>query len=124
METESKKQSRSKLDLLTAVENIVDLSKDAQLSPEFYRKASRYIKHISTRLELTKEQSVMLALFIDQSDDCNIHASDIVKATGCRTTRVIRYTNDIDTLRQLISASLPAILQSGVIIDSSCRIVG
>ncbi|MCR4578550.1 MAG: ABC transporter ATP-binding protein/permease [Clostridiales bacterium] len=27
-----------------------------------------------------------------------------------------RYTNDIDTLRQLISASLPAILQSGVII--------
>ena len=27
-----------------------------------------------------------------------------------------RYTNDIDTLRQLISSSLPAILQSGVII--------
>lgn len=98
METESKKQSRSKLDLLTAVENIVDLSKDSQLSPEFYRKASRYIKHISTRLDLTKEQSVMLALFIDQSDDCNIYASDIVKATGCRTTRVIRYTNDIDVL--------------------------
>ena len=98
MEIESKKQSKSKLDLLTAVENIVDLSKDSQLSPEFYRKASRYIKHISTRLELTKEQSVMLALFIDQSDDCNIHASDIVKATGCRTTRVIRYTNDIDIL--------------------------
>ena len=98
METESKKQSRSKLDLLTAVENIVDLSKDSQLSPEFYHKASRYIKHLSTRLDLTKEQSVMLALFIDQSDDCNIYASDIVKATGCRTTRVIRYTNDIDVL--------------------------
>ena len=98
METESKKHSRSKLDLLTAVENIVDLSKDSQLSPEFYRKASRYIKHISMRLELTKEQSVMLALFIDQSDDCSIYASDIVKVTGCRTTRVIRYTNDIDVL--------------------------
>lgn len=98
METESKKHSRSKLDLLTAVENIVDLSKDSQLSPEFYHKASRFIKHLSTRLDLTKEQSVMLALFIDQSDDCNIYASDIVKATGCRTTRVIRYTNDIDVL--------------------------
>ncbi len=84
--------------MLTAIENIVDLSKDSQLLPEFYRKASRYIKHISMRLELTKEQSVMLALFIDQSDDCNIYASDIVKATGCRTTRVIRYTNDIDVL--------------------------
>lgn len=84
--------------MLTAVENIVDLSKDSQLLPEFYRKVSRYIKHISMRLELTKEQSVMLALFIDQSDDCNIYASDIVKATGCRTTRVIRYTNDIDVL--------------------------
>lgn len=98
MEKEVKKQSSSKLDLLMAVENIVEMSKDSQLSPEFYRKASRYINHIAKRLELTKEQSVMLALFIDQCDDNSIYASDLVKATGCRTTRVIRYTNEIDVL--------------------------
>ena len=98
METASKTQGRRKLDLLSAVENIVDLAKDSQLSPEFYRKAGRFIKHLSDRLSLTKEQSVMLALFIDQSDDSSIESHDLVKVTGCRTTRVIRYMNDIDEL--------------------------
>jgi hypothetical protein len=98
METASKTQGKRKLDLLSAVESIVDLAKDSQLSPEFYCKAGRYIKHLSDSLSLTKEQSVMLALFIDQSDDPRIEASDIAKYTGCRTTRIIRYMNDIDEL--------------------------
>lgn len=98
METECKKQSKSKLDLLTAVENIVDLAKDSQLSPEFYRKANRYIKYIGSKLNLTKEQSVLMAIFIEASDDQSIEARDLGKHTGCRTTRIIRYTNDIDVL--------------------------
>ena len=98
METASKAQGRRKLDLLSAVENIVELAKESQLSPEFYHKAGRFIKHLSDRLSLTKEQSVMMALFLDQSDDSRIEASDIAKYTGCRTTRMIRYMNDIDEL--------------------------
>ena len=98
METASKTQGRRKLDLLSAVENIVELAKDSQLSPEFYHKAGRFIKHLSDKLSLTKEQSVMMALFLDQSDDLRIQASDIAKYTGCRTTRMIRYMNDIDEL--------------------------
>ena len=98
METASKTQGRRKLDLLSAVENIVELAKDSQLSPEFYCKAGRFIKHLSDKLSLTKEQSVMMALFLDQSDDSRIEASDITRYTGCRTTRMIRYMNDIDEL--------------------------
>ena len=98
METASKTQGRRKLDLLSAVENIVELAKDSQLSPEFYHKAGRFIKHLSDKLSLTKEQSVMMALFLDQSDDSKIGASVIARYTGCRTTRIIRYMNDIDEL--------------------------
>ena len=98
METVSKTQGRRKLDLLSAVENIVELAKDSQLSPEFYHKAGRFIKHLSDKLSLTKEQSVMMALFLDQSDDSRIEARDIARYTGCRTTRIIRYMNDIDEL--------------------------
>lgn len=98
METACKTQRKRKLDLLSAVENIVELAKDSQLSPEFYCKAARFIKHLSDKLSLTKEQSVMMALFLDQSDDSRIEASDIAKYTGCRTTRMIRYMNDIDEL--------------------------
>ena len=65
--------SRKKnLDLLSAVEHIVDKAKDSQLNSEFYRKADRYIRYMLAKLDLTKEQCVMMALFIDNSDDCCI----------------------------------------------------
>ena len=98
MENTTKEKKSSKMDMLLAVENIVELAKDSQLSPDFYEKASCYTKYLGTRLNLTKEQSVMMALFIDQSDDSRIEASDIAKYTGCRTARIIRYMNDIDEL--------------------------
>ena len=98
MESEIKKQGRTKMDLLMAVENIVDLAKDSKLSPEFYRKADKYIKYIGKKLGLTKEQSVLMAIFIEASDDQCIEARDLSKFTGCRTTRMIRYINDIDEL--------------------------
>ncbi|MBR3724741.1 MAG: hypothetical protein IKN11_05055 [Bacteroidales bacterium] len=41
---------------LSAVENIAELAKESQLSPEFYRKASRFIKHLSDKLSLSGEQ--------------------------------------------------------------------
>ena len=93
-----------KMDLLTAVEQIVDKAKGTGLSSEFYREAGRYIKFVSDKLELTKEQSVMMALFIDNSNDSSISISDFGKFLECRTTRIIKYMNDIDVLekRELI----------------------
>lgn len=96
--------TRKKMDLLTAVEQIVDKAKGSGLSNEFYRKADRYIKYISEKMELTKEQSVMMALFIDNSEDSRITISDFGTFLDCRTTRIIRYMTDIDVLekRELI----------------------
>lgn len=91
---------KRKMDLLTAVEQIVDKAKGTGLSSEFYRKADRYIKYLSERLELTKEQSVMMALFIDNSDDSSISISDFCKYLDCRTTRIIRYMAEIDVLEK------------------------
>ena len=93
-----------KMDLLTAVEQIVERANGSKLGAEFYRKANKYIEYLSGRLELTKEQSVMMALFIDNSDDENICISDFCLYLECRTTRIIRYMADIDVLekRELI----------------------
>ncbi len=90
--------TRVKMDLLTAVEQIVEMAKDSQLSKEFFRKADKYIKYVSTKLELTKEQSVMMALFINHSDDNHIRISELSEDVKCTTTRIIRYMNDIDVL--------------------------
>ena len=88
------------MDLLMAVEQIVDKAKGTGLSSEFYRKADRYIKYLSERLKLTKEQSVMMALFIDNSDDSSISISDFCNYLDCRTTKIIRYMAEIDVLEK------------------------
>lgn len=50
------RQETEKMDLLTAIEQIVEKAKDSQLSEEFYRKANKYIKYVSDKQDLTKEQ--------------------------------------------------------------------
>ena len=96
--------ARKKMDLLAAIEQIVDKAKGTGLSAEFFRKADRYIRYVSEVMELTKEQSVMLALFVDNSCDTDITISSFGEYLGCRTSRLLRYMNDIDVLekRELI----------------------
>ncbi len=100
MDTKQKKQ----MNLLTAIEQIVEKAKDSKLSPDFYRKASRYIKYVSDKLDLTKEQSVMLALFINRSDEDTIRISDLGDFVKCQTIHMLQYLKDIDVLvkRELI----------------------
>ena len=99
--------ARKQMDLLTAVEQIVERAKGTGLSSEFYRKADRPIRYMAEKMELTKEQSVMMALFIDNSDDTRITISDFGNFLDCRTTRIIRYMPAIDVLekRELIRCS-------------------
>ena len=96
----AKQSKKQELDLLQAVEKIVELAKDSQLSKDFFRKAGKYIKYLSEALDLTKEQSVMMSLFIDNSEDSSISISDFGTFLGCRTTRIIRFMNDIDVLEK------------------------
>ncbi len=98
METKQKKQ----LDLLTAIDQIVEKAEDSKLSPEFYRKASRYIKYVSDKLDLTKEQSVMLALFINSSfsDEDGILLKSISKYLNCSIARILRHITDINVLEK------------------------
>jgi DNA polymerase III delta prime subunit len=97
---ETTKKNTQKMDLLTAVEQVVELSKSSHLDAGFYRKAARPIKYLKERLELTREQSVMMALFIDNSNSSSINIGNFAKHLECSTTKVIRLTADIDELEQ------------------------
>ncbi len=97
---ETFKQKQKNLDLLSAVEHIVDKAKDSQLNSEFYRKADKYIKYLSDKLDLTREQCVMLALFINRSDDSRIQISELCGDVKCNTARILRFMNDIDVLEK------------------------
>jgi len=94
---EAKKEMKD-MNLLEAMEHIVALAKGSGLSAEFYNKADEYICFIADKLQLSKEQSVMLSLFVDNSDSRNIHASDIAEFLECTTIQIIKCMNDVDEL--------------------------
>ena len=105
---EKTKPNLRRIDLLTAIEEIVELSKNSHLEPEFYTKAAIPIKYLCVKLGLTVNQAVMMALFIDNCNDMNINIRDIANHFDCSTTRVLRLMTDIDGLvnRGLICCSV------------------
>ena len=94
---EAKKEMKD-MTLLEAMEHIVALAKGSGLSDEFYNKADEYICFIADKLQLSKRQSVMLSLFVDNSDSRNILASDIAEFLECTTIQIIKCMNDVDEL--------------------------
>ncbi len=94
----TKKTTKQEMTLLAAVEQIVELSHDSKLEPEFFSKAAKPIKYLADRLELTAEQAVLMSLFIDNSDDEEIELRDLSRHLACSTTRILKYVSDINEL--------------------------
>lgn len=86
--------------LLEAFESIIELAEDSNLSDDFFMQAAVPIRYVSRRLKFTATQSVLLALFMDRSENHHIRISEIAKYCGCRTLRIVRMMPDIDILEQ------------------------
>ena len=84
--------------VLEAFEYIVELSENSNLDKDFFDKASKHIKYATRKLHLTSMQVVLLAQFVDRSQNSRIMMSDIAEYVGCRTTRFLRMAEDIDSL--------------------------
>ncbi len=89
-----------RLNLLNAIEQIVELSEDSGLNEQFFTDAARYIRYVGKKMHLTSIQAVLFAIFVDNSDDNNIHLSDFARHFRCRTVRIIRYMSDVDELER------------------------
>ena len=94
---EAKKEMKD-MCLLDVMERVVALARGSELSDEFYNKAEEDICFIADKLQLSKRQSVMLALFVDKSDNRSILASDIAEFLECTTIQIIKCMNDVDQL--------------------------
>lgn len=92
--------SPNQLNLLNAIEQIVELSEASNLNEDFFTKAERFISYVSQRLSLSPIQAVLLSLFIDKSNDYDIRIKDLSTHIKCRTVKFIQYTNEIDILEQ------------------------
>lgn len=84
--------------ILESFEYIVELAEDSNLDNDFLEKAAKHIKYASRMLKLSPMQVVLLAMFVDKSEDSRIMISEIAKYPGCRTTKILRLSDDIDAL--------------------------
>ena len=84
--------------VLEAFEQIVMQAQNTNLAPELFERASRPIGYASRKLKLTPMQTVLLALFVDRSEDSSIRLSEIADYIGCSTTRMLRLSDQIDVL--------------------------
>lgn len=84
--------------VLEAFESIVELAKDSNLNTDYFDNASPFIKYASHKLALSPMQTVLLALFVDRSEDNSIRISEIASYVGCRTTKILRLSSEIDML--------------------------
>ena len=94
---EAKKEMKD-MSLLDVMERVVALARGSELSDEFYNKAEEDICFIADKLQLSKQQSVILSIFVDNSDSRNIFTSDIADFLEFTTIQFIKCMNDIDEL--------------------------
>ena len=86
--------------VLEAFEYIVELAENTNLNTNFFDKAAIYIKYASCKLKLSSIQTVLLALFVDRSETNSIRISEIASYSGCRTTKILRLSSEIDVLEE------------------------
>lgn len=86
--------------LLEAFEHIVEHARDSNLNPEFFVEVAEDVSFAERVLGLEALQVVLLALFVDKSDDRSIYMSEIASYIGCRTTRLLRLADHIDVLEK------------------------
>ncbi len=84
--------------VLEAFEYIVELAENSNLSEEFFVEAASLIGYASRKLKLTPLQTVLLAVFVDRSENSRILLSEIADYLGCRTTRILRFSKEVDAL--------------------------
>ena len=89
----------SELTLLSAINCIVTLAEDSELSNAFFEKAERFINYVSERQSISKMQAVLLALFIESSAAGNkSDFSDVARYLDCNNVQVLQYKGEVDGL--------------------------
>ena len=87
------------LTMLSAINSIVTLAEDSELSTMFLEKADRFITYLSERQGITKMQAVLLSLFIESSASGNkADFSDIARYLDCNNVQVLQYKGEVDGL--------------------------
>jgi hypothetical protein len=83
--------------MLQAIERVVELSKDSQMSDEFMQKAKPEIKMLAEKFGITERQAILFCICMEQGPN-RVDYSDLASHLDMRKISVLSYASDIDAL--------------------------
>ena len=90
-------KAKKELTLLQAIERIVELSKDSQLSKEFFRKAKAEIKLLADSHGITELQAALFCVCMEKGPR-RVDYDDLANHLDISKIRILSYATDIDAL--------------------------
>ncbi len=96
--SEEKQSVKQQLTMLVAIEKIIELAVDSQLSNQFYVAAEEYLEYLADRMEITTEQALVFALAMERSSDRCIRISSFSDMLSCRNIRMVALMGEADML--------------------------
>ncbi len=98
-ETMTQDVDEGSITLLDAVNGILVIAEDSELSDEFFEMARFYLKYMTEKLNISQIQAVMLSLFIETSASGGSSSlSDVADFLDCRNVRVLMYESEVKEL--------------------------
>ena len=92
----------SGMSALEAIEQIVKLADDCQLSQSFFKKVTPYLQLLATKQGISEIQALFLSLFVERSTSShNTDISDIARLLDCRSITILKYRPMLDELVKL-----------------------
>ena len=84
--------------LLDAIEYVVDRAADCGLSSGFYKSVDASLEYLSSRLEMTKNEALLLSVAVNMGTDFRITLANIAEYFACTRIKVLKLAKDIDSL--------------------------
>ena len=98
MATTIRKNTKKKdMTLLQAIERVVELSKDSQMSQEFIKKAKAEIQLLAKCYGITERQAILFCICMEQGPN-RVDYNDLANHLDMHKISVMSYASDIDAL--------------------------
>ena len=93
----STSQKKKQMTLLQAMERVVELSKDSQMSQEFMKKAKAEIQLLAKSYEVTERQAVLFCVCMEKGPR-RVDYDDLASHLDISKIKMMGYATDIDAL--------------------------
>jgi hypothetical protein len=91
---------KTNLTMLSAIESVIEITKDSALGKDFMDLAQPYVEYVAKKQHLSMNQALMLSLMMNRFYDNSINIEDLSRFLNCRPFTLLSFQKDIDELEK------------------------